>query len=93
MESTARPGTGDSVSDTSAEAAAVQLEVLRRAGPHGRAALALAMSRTVCALARRAIARTHPGISDDDLTVRFVAAHYGPVLAESLRADLARRRP
>ncbi len=82
----------DGASDTSAEAAAVQLEALRRAGSHGRAALALAMSKTVCALSRRAIARAHPGISDDELIVEFVAAHYGQALAESLRADLASRR-
>jgi len=80
------------LSDTSAEAAALQLEVLRRAGAHGRAALALSLSRTVCALSRRAIARANPGISDDELLVRFVAAHYGAELAESLRADLVGRR-
>ena len=82
----------DPVSDTSAEAAAVQIEVLRRAGAHGRAALALSLSRTVCALSRRAIARANPGISDDDLLVRFVAAHYGVELADSVRADLVGRR-
>jgi hypothetical protein len=92
MERLARTGRGDPVSDTPDEVAAVQIEVLRRAGVHGRVALAFSMSRTVCALSRRAIERAHPGISDDDMAVAFVSAHYGAELAESLRAELTARR-
>ena len=92
MEKVARKNQGDLISDTAAAVNAVQIEILRRAGVHGRITLAFSMSKAVCALSRRAIARAHPGISDDELNVRFAAAHYGPKLAEALRLDLAARR-
>ncbi len=92
MEPVGRKRREDIVSDTPDEVAAIQIGILRRRGVNGRAALAFFMSRTVCALSRRAIQRAHPGISDDDLTVAFVAAHYGPELAERVDADLAARR-
>ncbi len=91
MEANA-PQRSDRPSDTTPEAAAAQIEALRRLGPGGRAALALSWSRTICSLSKRAIAQVHPGISDDELTVRFVAAHYGEELAKAVRADLASRR-
>ena len=81
------------LSDTSPEAEAVQISLLREAGPSRRAATALAMSRIVCALSRRAILRANPGLSDEELTARFVEAHYGAKLGAAVRAELARRRP
>ena len=83
---------GDPISDTPEAVAALQIEILRRAGAGVRIALAFSMSRMVCGLSRRAILRAHPGISDDDLSVRFVAAHYGSDLAEGLRSHFATRR-
>jgi len=83
---------GDPISDTPAAVAAIQIDILRRAGAGARIALAFSMSRMVCGLSRRAILRAHPGISDDDLAVRFVAAHYGSGLADGLRSHLATRR-
>jgi len=82
-----------SPTDTRPEAGEVQRALLRAAGPSRRAATALSLSRTVCALARRAILAAHPGISDDELIERFVEAHYGSALAARVRTDLARRRP
>ena len=81
------------ISDTSSDAYEVQMSLLRAAGPSRRAATALAMSRMVCALSRRAIRTASPGLSDDELTVRFVEAHYGAELGAKVRIELSRRRP
>ncbi len=79
------------LSDTSSDAYEVQLSLLREAGTSRRAATALALSRTVCALSRRAILAANPGLSDEELTVRFVEAHYGAELGAAVCAELARR--
>ncbi len=71
--------------DTDEAAEAVQLELLRKAGPQRRAAMALQLSDTVIALAKRAIREAHPHETDEELAVRFVAIHYGDELAEGLR--------
>lgn len=83
----------DPLSDTSPEAEAVQVSLLRAAGASRRAATALAMSRMVCALSRRAILAASPGLSDEELAARFIEAHYGREIGAAVRADLARRRP
>lgn len=80
------------LSDTSSEAEEVQVSLLRAAGASRRAATALAMSRVVCALSRRAIQAASPGLSDDELAARFIEVHYGPEIGAAVRADLARRR-
>jgi hypothetical protein len=81
------------ISDTSSDAYEVQLSLLRAAGPSRRAATGLALSRTVCALSRRAILAANPGLSDEELAARFIEAHYGAKLGAAVRAELARRRP
>lgn len=82
----------ETLSDTSPEAEAAQISLLRAAGPSRRAATAIALSQAVRALSRRAIRTANPGISDDELTILFVEAHYGAELGASVRADLERRR-
>ena len=74
------------------DAETVQLELLRLAGPARRGAMALELTRHVCALSKRAIRKASPGASEDELVARFVEAHYGPILGAAVRADLARRR-
>jgi hypothetical protein len=83
----------DNLSDTTPEAEAMQISLLRAAGPSRRAATALAMSQMVLALSRRAILAANPGLSEEELAARFVAAHYGAQLGEAVREDLARRKP
>jgi hypothetical protein len=77
--------------DTDSEAEKVQIELLRQAGVGRRARLALSLSGTVIALARRAIRRS---LADGDPTeeevgLRFVELHYGGDLASALRGHLA----
>jgi hypothetical protein len=80
------------LSDTDPETERVHLELLRAASPSRRLSLALSLSRTVMALARAGLARSHPEASPEEIGLRFVALNYGPELAEEVRADLAARR-
>jgi hypothetical protein len=41
-------------------------------------------------LSRRAIRKRHPGWSERDLLLEFIAVHYGCELAERVRAHLER---
>ncbi len=78
--------------DTHPDAEAVQIELLRRASPARRFELARSLSRTTMWLAWRAIRRAHPDVSDEEVSVRFVALHYGEELAQGLARCLERRR-
>ena len=79
------------LTDTDPEAARVQLELLRRATPARRLALALSLSRSVLELSREGIARREPGASAQEVGLQFVELHYGRGLAAELRAELATR--
>jgi hypothetical protein len=79
------------LSDTDPEAAQVQLELLRRATPARRLALALSLSRSVIELSRAGIAGRMPGAGERDVGLRFVSLHYGEQLARELDAYLAAR--
>lgn len=57
-----------------------------------RSGLARSLSQTTIQLARRAIQRAHPDADEEQISLIFVALHYGQDLADRLRADLARRR-
>lgn len=80
------------LTDTDPETQAVQLEILRRAGPARRLELTLSLSRAVIAMSRRALRRLHPRASDEELGVLWVRQNYGDELADGLQARLARQR-
>jgi hypothetical protein len=67
--------------DTSAEADRVQLEVLRRLGPSGRAALTLGMSQDMRRIIQDRIARECPHLDQRGRTRALVAYLYGEPLA------------
>lgn len=79
--------------DTDPEAERVQIELMRRAGVGGRVRLAASLTRTVIALARRAIRLSLANPTDEEVGLRFVELHYGRELAEDVRRYLAARRP
>lgn len=81
------------LSDTDPEAARVHLELLRGASAERRLRLAFSLSRTVMSLSRGGLSRILPGASQQEVGLRFVALHYGSLLAAEVRADLAARRP
>jgi hypothetical protein len=79
--------------DTDPEAERVQIELLRRAGLPARVRLAASLTRTVIALARRAIRLSLGDVPEDEVAVRFVELHYGPEFARGVQRRLADRRP
>lgn len=78
--------------DTDTDPERLQVELLRKAGLARRVGLMRALSSTVVNLARRAIRRRYPDLSDDGVLLEFVAIHYGRDLAEEVSAYLQRRR-
>ena len=74
-----------------ASARAVQIELLRRATPGRRFALARSLSSSTMQLARDAIRRRHPTWSDREVMLEFARVHYGADLAERVRGYLERR--
>lgn len=77
--------------DTTLDAERVQVALLR-AAPFGRRIhLSLALSATVIGAARRALARTHPQASAQELDLLFAHLHYGADVAAWLRKHLEER--
>ncbi len=79
--------------DTDLHAEKVQLDLLRKATVARRMALTFSLSEAVIGLARKAIRRANPHLSDQDVMLRFVALHYGPELCERLQMEMRRRKP
>jgi hypothetical protein len=76
--------------DTDPETAAIQLEMLRRAGPERRLSLALSLSRSVIELARAGLRQRRPGARPEEIGLRFAELHYGSALAAGLASRLPR---
>ena len=77
--------------DTSPEAHAAQVDLLRRATPARRFALMRSLTAHTISLARRAIQRARPELSEQEVLLEFVALHYGRELADAVRRHLAAR--
>lgn len=77
--------------DTDADAEAVQIDLLRRAGPARRARMALELSAQVIGMARRSFRRDDPDLTETGAALRFVELCYGSDLAEGVRRHLAAR--
>lgn len=80
------------LSDTDRAAEALQIDLLRAAGPGRRLSLALSLTETVFELARSAIRRSMPEASEEEVRLRFVEVHYGADLARDVRAYIERHR-
>lgn len=68
--------------DTHASMAERQLELLRAAGPEGRVAAAMAMSRAAIDASRAALRRLHPEWGEREILRLWVSLHYGEDLAK-----------
>jgi hypothetical protein len=79
------------LSDTSAAAERVQLELLRQAGPQRRLQLALDMSHFAVEAAYAALRSRYPQMSEREIGILFVEHSYGAALAAGVRAALAVR--
>ena len=80
------------LSDTDPRMLEVQIELLRRAGPARRAAIALSMTTTAIKLARAAIQRAHPDWSDQEVALMWAEVHYGKELTDRVRAYLSKQK-
>jgi hypothetical protein len=67
-----------------------QIELLRQASTAQRFARVRSMSQSAVQLARRAIRRTMPDATEQEVQLAFVELHYGAELAQRLRAFLTR---
>lgn len=76
-----------SASDTSLDAIAVELALLRQMPPKLRLEKAIVWTRQIRQMATNAIRRHHPGLDASEVGLKFIEMNYGRNLAESLRAS------
>jgi len=79
-----RPVMQPYTTDTSPEAEAVQLELIRRIPPDLRAWKALQMSARVMGECKVAIARNNPDFTTREIEIEFIALNYGKELADAV---------
>ena len=70
-------------SGTTTEAEQVQLRLLREKSPSERAGMALRDSAEIIQLAKRAIQRVNPGLTESEIGRRFIELQYGKELAQA----------
>jgi hypothetical protein len=73
------------VTDTSAEAVAVQLECLRQMPARERLRRACAWSGQIRRMALDAIRRRHPEYAESEVRQKFIELNYGRELADEVR--------
>lgn len=78
--------------DTSPEAEAVQLELIRKMDPEVRAAQAIRMTTRLVRECKAAIRRNHPEFSDEEVGIAFIESNYGKDLANEVRSHLRQLR-
>ena len=79
------------LSDTHPEAAKVQIELLRKATVAERFSKVRSLTARSVRLSKRAISRANPGLTPEELRLRFIELHYGKDLAERVRVYLQNR--
>ena len=79
------------VSDTSCTVERQQIRLLQTLDNRGRFQLASALSATTRMLARRAIRRANPSLSEEEIDILFVRYHYGVELADRLSKFMKNR--
>jgi len=80
------------IQDTSAEAEAVQLGLLRSKSLAERGALAIRLSTNLIRAAKQAIRRARPTLTEAEVAQVFVELHYGPELAAAVRRHQAEHK-
>ena len=77
--------------DTSVEAEAIQLELLRRMSPSDRIAKMCNLSASLRRMAFDAIRRIHPELDEAEVRLKFIESTYGKELAAEVRTHLQQR--
>lgn len=81
------------LSDTHPQVEKVLIDLLRKATVAQRAQSALRLSATVKQLSLRAVAKSNPHDSEEEVKLKWAELHYGKDLADRVRAYvLARER-
>lgn len=79
--------------DTSAEAEAIQLELLRRMSPEERIAKMCNFSASLRRMAFDAIRRIHPDLDEAEVRLKFIESTNGKELAAEVEKALRQREP
>lgn len=79
------------LSDTHPDAERVQIELARKATPAQKIAQVRCLTDMATRLSRRAIARANPGLSPEDVDLKWVELNYGRELAAQVREYLRNR--
>lgn len=77
------------IDDTCSEADSVLTQLIRNQDPSTRLAGAIAASNRIARQCKDAIQRANPGISAQELDLRFIELNYGSKLADDVRNFLA----
>ncbi len=75
-------------SDTSPEAAKIQLALIRQMSPLDCSTKAIRLSNAIMAQSKAAIRESFPDLDELELKVKFIEIHYGKALAEGCRSKL-----
>jgi hypothetical protein len=81
-------GASAMLSDTHPDAERVQIELIRKATPAQRIASMRSLTSMLVTLSRRGIAQANPGLTPEEVNLRWVELHYGKPLADELRMYL-----
>lgn len=79
-------------SDTTSEAAAIQLQCFRKLTPTERVTKACAISRRNRLMAMEAIQRRHPDLAKEDVQFAYIELAYGGEIATKVRRWRQERR-
>lgn len=79
--------------DTHPKAEEVLIGLIRKASVAKRISRMHSLTRTILRLSKRAIAKAHPGLSEQELNMLFVKIHYGEELANRLQTYLEHKKP
>ncbi len=71
--------------DTNQSAELLLIELVRNQSPVKRLQLAFSATRRVAEQCKRAIKRENPGLSKDEINLRFIELNYGKKLADEVR--------
>ena len=78
--------------DTSSEADAVLVQLILRQEPSERLAGAVAASNRVAQQCKDAVQRANPGLSSQEVELRFIELNYGLEMANQVRTFLVGKR-
>ena len=78
--------------DTSPEMERVQIELIRKASIAKSFEIMQSWSQLLIEANKQRIHKDNPDVSEEEISLIFVARHYGQALADRLRADLKRRQ-